>query len=810
MQLMRSTKPRRGGRRLLVTAACAALAAAMTTAPPAEAAFPTLQVWLTKADGTANLAQQANITLGPVARGSINVAVDDRRSYQTISGFGAAFTDSSTFLLAQLKSFSTSSYNTAMNDLFNSSSGIGLAYWRIPMTSSDFTAAPAHWTADDVQGPPSNPTQNFALTSYETAHVIPVIKDALAINPNLKLLASPWSPPAWMKSNGSMICNTGSGNASLLTSAYQPWADYFVKWINAYQANGVPIWGVTPQNEPLYCPTNYPGSSWDPASEATWVHSYLKPSLTAAGLSPVILGFDHNMAALWYPQQLQTSVAAGDYAGMAWHCYDYNSEPTQMSAIHNQYGSDQYETECSSDTNPTDIIPYTTASMALLSVQNWAKGVVLWNAALNSSNGPHLGGCTSCVPVIRIDTTTDGSGNVTSATYSRLNNYYQLGQLSKFVAVGATRIASTVNAHGVITAAFKNPSGQEVLAATNPTAAAITLATTWNGQGSFSYTLPAKATVTFVGTVAAAPTTPTTPRAGQTYRIVNRLSGKPIGVLSASTADGAQIIQWTHDSDPDQQWTLRDAGGGYYNIVNVNSGKALDDTNGSTSDGTQMQQWTLGADNFNQQWQLTPLGNGYYTITNRISGRVLDLRDGGLSDGAAIQQWTATPNNLNQQWQLIGTPRAAAAVAPVAGGSYRIVSQASGKPFGVADASTADGARIVGSADNAALDQVWTLADAGGGYFNILNGNSGKALDDTGGSTANGNPMQQWTISGTGNANQQWQLTPLGNGYYKVVNRTSGLVLDLTNGNTDDGTTIQQWTAGLNNPNQGWQFVPAR
>jgi glucosylceramidase len=656
VQLRRSTKPRRVGRRLLVTAACAALAAAaMTTAPPAEAAFPTLQVWLTKADGTANLAQQANITLGPVTRGAVTVTVDDRRGYQTISGFGAAFTDSSTYLLAQLKSFSASSYNTAMNDLFSPSSGIGLAYWRVPMTSSDFTAAPAHWTADDVQGPPSNPTQNFALTSYETGHVIPVIKDALAINPNLKLFASPWSPPAWMKSNGSMICNTGSGNASLLTSAYQPWADYFVKWINAYQANGVPIWGVSPQNEPLHCPTNYPGSSWDPASEATWVHSYLKPSLSAAGLSPVILGFDHNMAALWYPQQLETSVAAGDYAGMAWHCYDYNnSEPTQLSAIHNQYGSDQYETECSSDTNPTDIIPYTTASMALLSVQNWAKGAVLWNAALNSSNGPHLGGCSSCVPVIRVDATTDSSGHVTSASYSRLNNYYQLGQLSKFVAVGATRIASTVTAHGVVAAAFKNPSGQEVLVATNPTAAAITFATTWNGQGSFSYTLPAKATVTFVGTVAAAPTTPTTPRAGQTYRIVNRLSGKPIGVLSASTANGAQIIQWTHDSDPDQQWTLQNAGGGYYNIVNGNSGKALDDTDGSTANGNPMQQWTIsGSGNANQQWQIVSLGNGYYKVVNRTSGLVLDLSNGNTDDGTTVQQWAAGANNPNQGWQFV-------------------------------------------------------------------------------------------------------------------------------------------------------------
>lgn len=148
-----------------------------------------------------------------------------------------------------------------------------------------------------------------------------------------------------------------SGNASLNSSDYQAWADYFVKWINAYQSNGVPIWGITPQNEPLYCPTNYPGSSWDPASEANWVHNYLLPDLRNNSLSPKVIGFDHNLDALYFPQQLDTSQAAGDFSSMAWHCYDNNSEPTMIAAVHNQYGGDQYETECSSDSSPTDIIP---------------------------------------------------------------------------------------------------------------------------------------------------------------------------------------------------------------------------------------------------------------------------------------------------------------------------------------------------------------------------------------------------------------------------------------------------------------------
>src|SRR5260370_19727973 len=255
--------------------------------------------------------------------------------------------------------------------------------------------------------------------------------------------------------------------------------------------------------------------------------------------------------------------------------------------------------------------------MALLSYQNWAKVIVLSNVALDQNNGPHLGGCMICVPVV----------TVLSNSYTLLNNYYQLGQISNFVPVGATRIASTVNAHGVFTVAFKNSNGVEELIATNINSGSATFEVTWNGQRSFSYTLPSKSTVTFQGTVASAPSTPTTPRAGQTYRIVNKLTGKPFGVAGASTANGAQIVQWTNDADPDQQWTLIDAGGGWYTIVDVNSGLALDDPNGSASHGSPMPQRALNSSSSHQQWQLTSAGGGHYTLTNRTSGLRLQLKE---------------------------------------------------------------------------------------------------------------------------------------------------------------------------------------
>ncbi len=625
-------------------AAILATGFALAASLPAHAVGQTINVWLTTADGANKLTALSNITLGSVSTGTVNLYVDDSLQYQTVTGFGAAFTDSSTYLLANLKSANPTQYSSLMNYLFTTS-GVNLDFWRLPMTASDFNSTGTPWTDDDVAGPSNNPTQNFGLTAQDTGHIIPVIRDALAINPNLKIVASPWSAPAWMKDNNSMIGNTTGTPSTLLPQYYQAWADYFRKWIQAYQGQGIPIWGITPQNEPLYSPTNYPGMAWDSAGEAGWVHNYLKPTLSGAGLSPVILGFDHNWAASSFAYDLLNSSTSGDFGAIAWHCYDNTSDPTTMTKAHfMNTGKDQYETECSSDTNPTDIIKYSTPEMALLSLQNWAKGVILWNVTLDPSNGPHLGGCTSCVPLVTVD----------GGSWTKLNNYYQFGQLSKFIAPGATHIGSTVNAHGVVSAAVKNPDGTEVLVVTNTNASSSTFTVTWNGQGSFSYTLPSRATVTFQGTVPAAPVLSHTPLAGHVYKLTGATSGKPIGVDGASTADGGQIVQYTDDGDKDQQWRLQDAGSGYYNLINVNSGKALDDTGGSTSDGTQMQQWTIsGTGNSNQQWLFTSVGGGWYTVTNRTSGRVLDLRDGSLSDAAAIQQWTAGSGNHNQQWQLI-------------------------------------------------------------------------------------------------------------------------------------------------------------
>jgi glucosylceramidase len=157
----------------------------------------------------------------------------------------------------------------------------------------------------------------------------------------------------------------------------------------------------------------------------------------ATTLSQVILGYDHNWDNPSFPQALLSGSTASDYVGTAWHCYNNDSDPTVMTQQNNAFPTyDNYETECSSDRQPTNIIPLSSAEVALLSVQNWARGVAYWNVALDPNNGTHLGGCTTCVPLVTIN----------ASTVTLDNNYYQIGQASEFVPVGSTHIASTSSA----------------------------------------------------------------------------------------------------------------------------------------------------------------------------------------------------------------------------------------------------------------------------------------------------------------------------------------------------------------------------
>ena len=335
------------------------------------------------------------------------------------------------------------------------------------------------WTRPD-------PTLATFSIGHDLGYIVPDLKEALALNPGLKLMANPWSPPGWMKANGQM---NNSGNAgTLLSSSYGPLAQYFVKFLQAYAAQGVPVFAITPQNEPSYA-TAYPGMQFSEQNEASFVANNLGPALAQAGLSPAVLGTDFNTNVLSsYAQPLMQDTGASKYlAGTAWHCYAGGLNA--IGTMHTSFPTkDNYETECSDGIDPQNAI-----ETFIQSTRNWARSATMWNIAEDQNNGPVIpGGCSACTPLVTVNQSTG------SVAYDA--GYYSVGHFSKFVVPGAVRIASTTTAN-LDDVAFQNPDGSLVLIVDNTSGSTQSFSTGWGGQH-FSDTLPGHGIATYKWTPA--------------------------------------------------------------------------------------------------------------------------------------------------------------------------------------------------------------------------------------------------------------------------------------------------------------------
>jgi len=276
---------------------------------------PSARVVLTTAGLAYALTPMPPVPFGPLPAAGVPVIhVDDTARYQRMTGFGAAMTDSSAWLLyTQLP---PPIRRLVMNALF-SPAGIHLDFVRVPMAASDFTATGQPYSYDDVPSGQTDPDLAQFSIAHDQAYVIPALSQMLSIDPGIEILANPWSPPPWMKSNAAFD-NVG-GHATLAPASFGPLAAYFVKFIRAYAAAGIPIAAITPQNEPGAV-VPYPGLSLPEPDEAKFIAGYLAPALRAAGLAPKIYGVDRG-AALSYAQALLSSPAAPALSGIAWHCY---------------------------------------------------------------------------------------------------------------------------------------------------------------------------------------------------------------------------------------------------------------------------------------------------------------------------------------------------------------------------------------------------------------------------------------------------------------------------------------------------------
>lgn len=409
------------------------------------------------------------------------IEVDESTTYQRMIGFGAAMTDASAYLM--MHRMPARNREALLQDLFGPDSGIGLSFVRIPMGASDFSLR--HYSYDDMPGIEIDSALTHFSIDEDRTEKIPLLQRALAINPQIKLVGSPWSPPGWMKSSGSLIKGT------LLPWFYDSFADYFVKFIQAYVAEGLPIYAVTIQNEPNYEPADYPGMRLDARQRARIVGQHLGPRFERAGIETMIWDWDHNWDLSQSPlEMLADSVARKYVQGIAWHCYA--GDVSAQSIPHRVYADkDTYFTECTGGewaTNFADNLKWNISTLIVGATRNWARGVALWNLALDEKGGPHLGGCGNCRGVVTIDSKT--------GAYTRNVEYYVLAHASDFVRPGAHRIESQSADTALANVAFLNPDGHtKVLIVLNTAKEPRTFAVRSRGRA-FRYTLPPASVVT--------------------------------------------------------------------------------------------------------------------------------------------------------------------------------------------------------------------------------------------------------------------------------------------------------------------------
>lgn len=413
---------------------------------------------------------------------ALTIFVDETVKYQEIDGFGASLTESSAYLLK--RKLTDAQRSDALHMLFDRQKGIGLNMLRQPMGASDF--ALGIYSYDEVPEGETDPELKKFSIDHDRADILPVLKEILAINPKIKVIGSPWSAPGWMKTSASMI------QGSLLPSSYDPYAKYFVRYVQAYQAEGIPIFAVTMQNEPLHVPHDYPGLGMMAREQTAFLRDHLGPAFQKAGFSTRILIFDHNWDLIDYPINILNDSNAARFAGgIATHCYGGSS--TAQSELHQRFPNKEvWMTECSGGDWQKGKVLQQQAQLVINVTRHWARSVILWNLALNQNHEPYFGGCTTCRGEIVVDESSSPARVKTTVDYTAL------GHASKFVQPGARRIESNTFGQGSLeNVAFQNPDGSIVLLVLNSSDSTMQFNVGWRGQFA-QYKLAGGDVVTFV------------------------------------------------------------------------------------------------------------------------------------------------------------------------------------------------------------------------------------------------------------------------------------------------------------------------
>jgi glucosylceramidase len=413
-----------------------------------------ITAWITKGDKSALLQKQsALLSFTSASNTNLTVDVDSTQTFQTIDGFGYTLTGGSAYLINRL---SASEKSSLLQELFgNNENSIGVSYLRISIGASDLNASV--FSYDDMPvGQTDVNLANFSL-SQDTLDLIPVLKEILAINPNIKILGSPWSPPVWMKDNGNSM------GGSLLPQYYDVYARYFVKYIQAMKAKGITVDAITIQNEPLH-PGNNPSMYMPATDQAKFIKNNLGPVFQSSGITTKIIIYDHNCNKPDYPVAILNDPDAKKYVdGSAFHLYE--GDIAALTSVHLLYpDKNLYFTEqwTGAKESFSGNLQWHLKNVIIGSMRNWSKIALEWNLANDGGFNPHTaGGCTECKGAITLD-----------GAINRNESYYIIAHASKFVPPGSVRIASN-NAGSIFNVAFKTPDGRKVLIAVNDGAAIV-------------------------------------------------------------------------------------------------------------------------------------------------------------------------------------------------------------------------------------------------------------------------------------------------------------------------------------------------
>ena len=451
---------------------------------PAHAQHPAgaggITAWVTTPDQAQQLRRQpGTLAFGKAAAPGAVIEINDGQRYQTMDGFGYCLTGGSAQLLHTM---SAPARAKLLRELFGSGpSDIGVSYLRISIGASDLDATV--FSYDDLPAGQTDPTLAHFSLAPDEQFLIPVLKEILAINPKIKLLGSPWSPPAWMKTN------EATKGGSLKPEYYGAYAQYFVKYLQGMKAQGITLDAITVQNEPLH-PGNNPSLLMTAEPQAAFIGRHLGPAFQKAGLKTKIICYDHNADKPEYPLTVLGDATASPFVdGAAFHLYAGPIEA--LSKVHDAFPQKNvYFTEqwTGSKTTFASNLDWHVQNLEIGAPRNWAKAVLEWNLAADPSQNPHTpGGCDQCLGAVTLAPGDQVTRNVA---------YYTVAHASKFVPAGAVRLGST--SQGVLpNVAYRTPSGGHVLLVVNDQTSPQTFGLRYQGRTAAA-TLPAGAVATYV------------------------------------------------------------------------------------------------------------------------------------------------------------------------------------------------------------------------------------------------------------------------------------------------------------------------